>query len=139
MGKYDLTPSDIQMGVNRLLAEIYSSSVISENPTIIYVVGGPGTGKTAIEIYYKKKLKNKNEKAYMLSSDKIAKFHPNYDDAMEELPEDCYKITRQFVKLALPIIYNELIKNRISIINETSLSKGEQDIERARNLKKNRI
>ena len=104
MGKYDLTPNDIEAGVNRILAEAYASAVVSESPTMVYITAGPGSGKTAIEIYYKKLFKEKNERAYIINSDKIAEFHPNYEESLEELPEECYRITRQFVRPATPII-----------------------------------
>ena len=57
MGKYDLTPADIQAGINRLLADAYSSSTVSSNPTLVYISAGPGSGKTAVEVYFKKKFK----------------------------------------------------------------------------------
>lgn len=137
MGKYDLTPADIQAGINRLLADAYSSSTVSSNPTLVYISAGPGSGKTAVEVYFKKKFKNKGERAYIINSDKIAEFHPNYEDALEELPEECYRITRQFVRPAAPKIYNELMNNKINIINENTLDKGESDIELAKKFKQN--
>lgn len=130
MEKYNLTPIDIQMGINRLLTDAYASSTISNNPSLIYISAGPGAGKTAIEMHFKKEFKDKGEKAYSINSDKIAEFHPNYEEALEELPEECYRITRQFVRPAAPKIYEELMNNKINIIN-----KGDSDIELTRKFK----
>ena len=57
--KYSLTPNDIDEGINRILADAYSSSTVSYTPTIIYISGGPGAGKTAVESYFKKQFKEK--------------------------------------------------------------------------------
>ena len=135
MEKYNLTPIDIQMGINRLLTDAYASSTISNNPSLIYISAGPGAGKTAIEMHFKKEFKDKGEKAYSINSDKIAEFHPNYEEALEELPEECYRITRQFVRPAAPKIYEELMNNKINIINENTLDKGDSDIELTRKFK----
>ncbi len=139
MGKYELTPADIQAGVNRILAEAYSSAVVSENPTMVYVTAGPGAGKTSIEMHLKKEFRDKGEKAFIINSDKIATFHPNYDEIRaEELPAECYRLTRQFVRPATPQIFDELIKNKINMINENTLDKGDSDIEMAKKLKDNK-
>ena len=127
MDKYNLTPVDIQTGINRLLADAYASSTVSNNPSLIYISAGPGAGKTAIEMHFKNEFKDKGEKAYSINSDKIAEFHPNYEDALEELPEECYRITRQFVRPAAPKIYEELMENKINIINENTLEVDEID------------
>ena len=138
MGKYDLTPADLQTGISRVLTEAYASSTISTNPEIIYIVAGPGAGKTSVEAHFKKKFKEKGERAYSINSDQIARFHPYYDDIFaEELPAERYRLTRQFVRPATPIIFDELIKNKINLINENTLDKGESDIELARKLKDN--
>ena len=137
MEKYKLTPTDIKTGINRLLADAYSTATISENPSLVYISAGPGAGKTAIEVFLKKQFKEKGERAYIVNSDKIAEFHPYYEDALEELPEECYRITRQFVRPAAPQIFDELMKNKINIINENTLDKGESDIELAKKFKEN--
>lgn len=135
MEKYNLTPADIENGINRILAEAYSSSTVSENPTIIFISAGPGAGKTAVESHFKRDFRARGERAYILNSDKIAKFHPQYEDAIEELPEECYRITRQFVRPAAPRIFDDLMNKKINIINENTLDKGESDIELVKKLK----
>jgi len=136
MGKYDLTINDIDLGIKRILTEAYATATVSDNPELIYVSAGPGAGKTAIEIYYKKLFKEKGQRIFDINSDKIAKFHPQYEEALQELPEECYRITRQFVRPATPRIFDELSKTHISIINENTLDKGEYDIANAKKFKK---
>lgn len=135
MGKYDLTPADIKNGINRILAEAYTIATVSEKPTIEYIVAGPGAGKTVIERFLKNNYKQNGERAYDINSDKIATFHPMYEDALEELPEECYRITREFVRPATPEIFDGLRKYKLNIINENTLDKGAYDIENAMKFK----
>lgn len=135
MGKYDLTPNAIQLGISRILTEAYATSIVCDEPELVYITAGPGAGKTSVERYFKKKLNEEGKDPFIINSDKIAEFHPQYDEALEELPEDCYRITRQFVRPATPVIFDELRKNRISLINENTLDHGESDIEQARKFK----
>lgn len=137
MPNYDLTINDIDLGIKRILTEAYATATISENPELIYISAGPGAGKTAIEIYLKKLFKENGQRAFDINSDKIAEFHPQYEEALQELPEECYRITRQFVRPATPKIFDELSKTRISIINENTLDKGDYDINNARKFKEN--
>ena len=139
MGKYELTVYDIETGINRFLAEAYATATVSDNPELVYISAGPGAGKTALEVFFKQMFKAKGERAFTVNSDKIAQFHPQYEDALEELPEECYRITRQFVRPATPRIFEELMNKKISIINENTLDKGEPDIELAKKFKKCRI
>lgn len=135
MGNYELTKNDIDMGINRILTEAYATATVSDHPRLIYISAGPGAGKTAIEIFYKKQFKSNDERAFDINSDKIAEFHPKYEEALQELPEECYRITRQFVRPATPIIFDKLRENHINIINENTLDKGDYDVESARKFK----
>lgn len=135
MGRYDLTPNDISIGIKRILTEAYATSNVCDNPELIYITAGPGAGKTSIERHIKQELTKKDIDAFIINSDKIAEFHPNYDEALEELPEECYRITRQFVRPATPRIFDELMNQRISIINENTLDHGSSDIEQAKKFK----
>lgn len=137
MEKYKLTQKDIEDGVNRILLDVYASSTISNKPKLIYIVAGPGAGKTSVEAHFRDLLKKEDEKPYTLDSDKIAQFHPDYEEVVKELPEDGYRITRQFVRPVAPVVFDELMKKHISIINENVLNKGESDIEQAKKFKKN--
>lgn len=129
MGKYDLTIADIKNNANRFLSYIYATARRSQEPEIDFIVAGPGAGKSGVESYLKNKFKKRDERCAVVSSDKIAEFHPDYEDIIEELPEVCYKVTRQFVRPATPIIFEELKNNNINILNENTFDKGQSDIE----------
>ncbi len=130
MGKFDLTIADIENNINRFLAYVYASATASKNPHIFFIVAGPGAGKSGVEAFLKYQLKEKGEKVSIVNSDKIAEFHPYYEEALEELlPGERYTVTRQFVRPATPIIFDELRKHKINILNENIFNKGESDIE----------
>lgn len=128
MEKYDLTIADIKNNADRFLSYIYATARRSKKPEIDFIVAGPGAGKSGVESHLKNKLKEEDERCAIVNSDKIAEFHPDYEDAIEELPEVCYKVTRQFVRPATPIIFSELRQNNINILNENTFDKGESDI-----------
>ncbi len=135
MGKYDLTVAEIETGIKRFLAEAYSTATVSEKPELLFVSAGPGAGKTTVENFFRRKFKEKEEKPFEVSSDKIAMFDPRYLDAIEELPEECYRITRQFVRPATPKIMTELKNHKISIINERTFNRYKEDVELIRQFK----
>ena len=135
MGKYDLTTEDINKNIDRFLTYIYGSAISSKNPQIFFVVAGPGAGKSGVETFLKHQLKEKGEKVAVVNSDKIAEFHPAYEDALAELlSEERYRVTRQFVRPATPVIFQELQKHKINILNENIFNKGESDIEFVKNI-----
>lgn len=125
---YQLRQKDIDCGISRFLMDTYSSSATSKNPKLIIITAGPGAGKTGIEIFYKRRLKELGQRPAIVNSDKVAMYHPYYEQALEELPEDCYKITREFVKPATPVIFDELRKKKISILNERTLKNWRNDL-----------
>lgn len=135
MEKYKLAISDIEAGVNRFLTSIYTSATISENPQVFFIIGGPGAGKSGLEAFLKYQLKEKGEKATVVSSDVIATFHPAYEDVQEELPDDRYRITREFVRPASSMIFKELQKHKINILQEKVFNKGQTDIDFVKSFK----
>lgn len=136
MGKYDLTEKEINENINRFLTYIYGTATRSKNPKVSFIVAGPGAGKSGIEIYLKNQLRERGERATVIGSDKIAEFHPYYEEILEEtLPAECYRLTREFVRPATPIIYQELQKHRINILNEKVFNKGDTDIEFVKSFK----
>lgn len=135
MAKYELTDEDVKRGINQYLLNIFSGIEKSDNPTLVINTAGSGAGKTGIELMSKRIL---GSQAAIVSSDTIALYHPYYEQILrDELPEDRYKITRKFVGVAKPIIYDEIIKNRVGIIHEKVLDKGEDDIAFVKRFKDN--
>ena len=147
--KFKLTKKDIDTGIKDFFVQLLIeakrqkkgarvlSDLASENPTISYMVGQPGAGKTSLGKYVLAQYHTREEPAIEVSSDKIATYHRDYDELLKLLPNECYTISRQFVKPAEPRIMETLMKNKLNIILEKSLSKGERDYEDLMNFRKN--
>lgn len=152
MVKYDefrLSEEDIRIGIEDFFTELLIESkrqkkgaktlsdLSSENPKIIYATGQPGSGKTTLIRHSQSQFAENGECAVEISSDKIATFHKYYNELLKLLPNECYTLSREFVKIAKPIIFDKLMANRLSIIRESSLSKGEKDYNEMQMFKRN--
>ena len=127
--KYELTIQDIDANIKRFMTYIYGTAVSSKNPIVEFVVAGPGAGKTGVETYIKNQKKKEGGRLSSVSSDIIATFHPNYEDLIEEDSDTRYRETRKFVRPAAPKIYENMVKNKISIVNEQTFDKGQSDFD----------
>ena len=137
--KYKLTEEEIQIGTEDFLSQLLIEArrmkvgtrkiedLSSSNPKVSYIVGQPGAGKTSLSRHMQKEYKKNGECVVEIGSDKIATYHRYYSELLKLLPEECYAISRQFSVPAEKIISERLRSNRISIIREISLSKGEKD------------
>ena len=127
MSKYDLSEEEIENGINKRMKDIYQETTPSTSPKYIVICAGPGAGKTGVENLRKSQLEKKGEKPAVLGADKVSQYHPHYEDALKELPEECYRITRQFIRPAMPKIFTKVKEANRSILNERALNKGKRD------------
>lgn len=138
--EFKLTEEDIKIGIDdfftQLLIEARKSSnrrlrtlddLSSEVPTVNYLVGQPGSGKTTLGKKVAGKYNEEGECVVEVSSDKIATYHRYYDELRKLLPNECYTLSRQFVRLVKPIIMDTLRSKKVNIIMEAVFSKGEED------------
>lgn len=133
---YNLTPEQKKSAKRDVLLEAFGTCNPSENPELVYITAGPGAGKTSVERHFIEKLKSEGKIPFIFNSDKLAAYHPKAEKALRKLlPQKFYKVTRKFVRPAAPVIFDELRKMKISIINENTLDHGESDIEQTRKFK----
>lgn len=145
--KFQLTEEDIQFGIECFFEQIVTearkklakslSDLSSTNPKISYLVGQPGSGKTTLGNLVEREYSQNDEWAVEIGSDKIATFHRYYDEILQLLPEDCYILSRQFVRPAQKVILKKLMDYRISTIMEATFTKGEKDYETMKSFKDN--
>ena len=140
--KFKMTEEDMQMGIDDFFTQLLIESrrqksdvrtlsdLSSSNPKISFITGQPGSGKTTLGKHIKDRMNNTGECAIEIGADKIATYHKYYNQLLKLLPDECYRISRQFVRPAEKIIMGELMKSKINIIQEISLSKGEGDYKR---------
>lgn len=136
---YKLNEEDIKVGIEDFLTQLLIEArrqkkdaktlkdLASEKPTIMYLTGQPGSGKTTLGKFLQMQLAQQGKCAVEVGADKIATFHKYYDELLKLLPNECYLLSREFVKPAKPVIFNKLIENKLNILRECSLTKGEKD------------
>ena len=136
---YKLDEEDIKVGIEDFFTQLLIEAkkmkkdaknledLASDKPTIIYLTGQPGSGKTTLGKYLQMQLAQQGKCAVEVGSDKIATYHKYYNELLKLLPNECYSLSREFVKPAKPVIFNKLIANKLNILRECSLTKGEKD------------
>ena len=100
----------------------------TEQPMISYLIGQAGSGKTTLRRYISdENFVKDGECVVELDADKLAVFHKYYDELIKLPPDDFYKLTRNFVKPANKIIHKTVIDNKINVVKEKVMHKGEPD------------
>lgn len=100
----------------------------SEHPTISYLIGQAGCGKTSLRKYIRDERYTKDGECVVeLDADKLATFHKYYESLIKLSPDDFYKLTRDFVKPGNKIIHKTIIDNKINVVKEKVMHKGEPD------------
>lgn len=138
--KYALSKEDFERGINNFFMQLLIEAKVqrrdakslkdlsTEQPTISYLVGQAGAGKTTLRRYIRNEKYAKNGECVVeLDADKLATFHKYYDQIIKLSPDDFYKLTRDFVKPANKIIHKTVIDNRLNVVKEKVMHKGEPD------------
>ena len=100
------------------------------------MAGQPGAGKTSLGKYIQKQYEDRGECVIEVGSDKIATYHRDYNELLKLLPDQCYILSRQFVRPAEPTILRKIRDNRLNIIQENCFNKGEKDYKSMQEFKK---
>lgn len=119
---YRLTEAETKECIENIMIELSALAKPSEKPRIEFIVGQPGAGKTGLAANCKKQYSKNNESILEVNSDKIATYHKYYRQTLELLPEERYRITREFVNPALDVIYNELMKRKMNQLVESTFA-----------------
>lgn len=138
--KYELNNEEFTEGVSNFFTQLLIEAreqkrdvhsmkdLSSKQPTISYLVGQAGSGKTTLRKYIRDEKYVKNGECVVeLDADKLATFHKYYDELLKLSPDDCYKITRKFVKPANEVIHKTVIGNRLNVVKEKVMHRGEAD------------
>lgn len=115
--------------IDKILYTLKLSVKPSNNPTVHFIVAPPGAGKTGLETYLNNEMLTKNEDSIKIGSDKLATYHPDYNEWLQLPPDECYAISRDFTIPASEIIYEDLRKNKINMLFEKTFHKGTSDLE----------
>lgn len=121
--------------IKKIIYEYKLTTKPSQNPIVHFLVAPPGAGKTGMELYIKNLLKDSGEDAVQVGSDKLATYHPNYQEWLQLPAEECYQISRKFTVPASEIIYEQLRTEKMNMVFEKTFHKGESDLEFVRKFK----
>lgn len=147
--KFILKDSDIEIGIEDFFTQLLIEArrqkreartlndLSSKNPSVIYISGQPGAGKTTLSKYIQEQYSEREECVVEISSDKIATYHRDYNELLKLLPDECYTLSRQFVRVAEPTIYDKVREHKINVLREIGLSKGEKDYDEMQRFKDN--
>lgn len=138
--KYDLTDEEFKQGISNFFTQLLIEAkeqkpdakcmkdFSSQRPTISYLVGQAGSGKTTLRKYIRDEKYGKNGECVVeLDADKLATFHRHYEDLLKLSPDDFYKATRKFVKPGNEIVHKTVIDNKLNVVKEKVMHRGEAD------------
>lgn len=124
----NLSETDKQV-VEKILYTLKLSAKPSKNPTVHFIVAPPGAGKTGLEVYLNNEMLAQSEDTLKIGSDKLATYHPEYNNWIQLSPDECYAVSRDFTAPASEIIYEDLRKNKFNMLFEKTFHKGTSDLE----------
>lgn len=146
--KYDLNNEEFEEGINNFFMQLLIEAktqredakslkdLSSEQPTISYLIGQAGCGKTTLRNYLRNEKYTKNGECVVeLDADKLATFHKYYEELIKLPPDDFYKLTRDFVKPGNKVVHRTIINNRINVVKEKVMHKGEPDYQEVEQFK----
>jgi len=147
--KFMLSKDDVNIGIEDFFTQLLIearrqkkdartlSDLSSKKPTVIYISGQPGAGKSTLSKFIEDEYSERGENTVEIGSDKIATYHRDYNELLKLLPDECYTISRQFVRVAEPIIYERVRQHKLNILREIGLTKGEKDYAEMQSFKDN--
>ena len=103
---YKLNEEDIKVGIEDFFTQLLIEArrqkkgartladLSSEKPTVMYLTGQPGSGKTTLGKYLQTRCNQQGQCAVEVGSDKIATFHKYYNELLKLLPNECYSLSR---------------------------------------------
>lgn len=138
--EYALSKEDFENGINNFFIQLLIEArfqrknanslkdLSTKTPTISYLIGQAGSGKTTLRRYIRdKKYTDNGECVVELDADKLATFHRYYDQLLKLPPDDFYRLTREFIKPANEIIHQAVMANKLNVVKEKVMHRGEAD------------
>lgn len=109
---YKLPEEEHKKVLELLKKVLFVDKVVEENPSILFVIGQPGCGKTTF-------IKNTNLSKYILiNSDEYRSFHKYSKEILEKYPTDYAKLTNFDAHLWGDELFLYAIQNGYSVLRE---------------------
>ena len=135
--EYRMDEQETEQATSKALIKFLMIAEGSKQPTVTFVVGQPGAGKTGLAAYSARDIQKNDPNHNLpvnLNADIVAKYHKYYDELLNYPPEDRFDITREFVNPAIKEIQNKLLDKNVSMIMECTLN-SEKKLEFMKKLK----
>lgn len=109
---YKLPKEEHKRVLELLKKDLFANKIVEEKPSILFVIGQPGCGKTTY-------IKNTNLSKYiMINSDKYRSFHKYSKEIMSKYPTDYAKFTNFDAHLWGDELFLYAIQNGYSVLRE---------------------
>lgn len=95
--KYKLSEEELQRIQEDIIELMLSGKTPVENPTAVFHIGPPGSGKTGLNGYGIKQVPNNN--IIVINNDELKPFHPKADEISKLYPEYYIKVTNEASKV----------------------------------------
>lgn len=110
--KYKLSKEEHDIILNELIDQLFSKKVKNEKPSIMFVIGQPGSGKTTF-------INSLNLSEYtIINSDEYRKLIKDYPEIMEKYPTLLSKLTNYDAHLWGDELFSYGINNGYSVLRE---------------------
>lgn len=111
---YKLPKQEHEKVLELLKKNLFANKVVEKNPSVLFVIGQPGCGKTTY-------IKNTNLSKYIIiNSDEYRSFHKNSKEILEKYPTDYAKLTNFDVHLWGDELFLYAIQNGYFVLREKS-------------------
>lgn len=112
ISKYKLSEEEHKKVLESLKKEIFINMISEKNPSIMFVIGQPGCGKTTyIE-------KNNLSKYIVINSDNYRKFNKYSKEILDKYPTEYSKLTNYDAHLWGDELFNYAIQNSYTVLRE---------------------
>ncbi len=110
--KYKLTKEEHNIVLETLKKDLFSNKMAEENPSIMFVVGQPGSGKTTF-------IESTNVSKYIIiNSDDYRPYHKYAEEILAKYPTDYAKLTNYDAHLWGDELFSYAIQNGYSVLRE---------------------
>lgn len=116
--KYKLSNEEHNIVLESLKKDLFSDKVVEEKPSIMFVIGQPGCGKTTF-------ISSANLSKYIIiNSDDYRSFHKYSKEILEKYPTDYAKLTNFDAHLWGDELFSYAIQNGYSVLREKAPTDG---------------
>lgn len=110
--KYKMTKKEHQVVLQKLKEDLFTNKALQKNPSIMFVIGQPGCGKTTF-------IKNIDTSKYAIINSDVYRYLNKYsNEILEKYPTNYAKLTNFDAHLWGDELFNYAVENGYSVLRE---------------------